>query len=157
MRSSRLSSGHGAAPYNRSVPAATPRTSAVQVLAGPPAFTPARLAKRLAALRAIDPAVDGVYAEFVHFLDIDGALDADEAEVVAGLLRYGPRHDLAPRVGTRVCTVTPRPGTISPWSSKATDIFRRCGLDRVRRVERGVRWFVDGGAMRGSPPSCTTA
>ncbi len=149
MRSSRLSSGHGAAPYNRSVPAATPRSSTVQVLAGPPAFTPARLAKRLAALRAVDPAVAGVYAEFVHFLDVEGALDADEAEVVAALLRYGPRHDLAPRVGTRVCTVTPRPGTISPWSSKATDIFRRCGLDGVRRVERGVRWFVDGGGHAG--------
>ena len=34
--------------------------------------------------------------------------------------------------------VTPRKGTISPWSSKATDIFRNCGLASVRRVERGI-------------------
>ena len=133
------------------MPAATQSNAAVQVLAGPPALTRSLLAKRLDTLRAIDPAVRGVYAEFVHFLDVDGPLNADEAELAAALLRYGPRHDLAPRVGTRACTVTPRPGTISPWSSKATDIFRRCGLGRVRRVERGVRWFVEGGGHPGIP------
>ncbi len=36
--------------------------------------------------------------------------------------------------------VTPRKGTLSPWSSKATDIFHNCGLTDIRRVERGV-WF----------------
>ena len=39
-------------------------------------------------------------------------------------------------------TVIPRLGTISPWSSKATEIFRLCGLGSVNRVERGVRWWV---------------
>ncbi len=37
---------------------------------------------------------------------------------------------------------------MSPWSSKATDIFHRCGLDAVSRVERGVRWYLDGGGSR---------
>ena len=36
--------------------------------------------------------------------------------------------------------VTPRKGTISPWSSKATDIFRNCGLKSIARVERGIRY-----------------
>ncbi|MFW5724645.1 MAG: hypothetical protein ACOCWF_08790, partial [Halochromatium sp.] len=36
--------------------------------------------------------------------------------------------------------VVPRPGTISPWSSKATDIARHCGLDAVRRLERGTAY-----------------
>ena len=44
--------------------------------------------------------------------------------------------------GQRLTTVFPRSGTISPWSSKASDIFSRCGLDSVHRVERGVRWFA---------------
>lgn len=34
--------------------------------------------------------------------------------------------------------IIPRTGTVSPWSSKATDIFHVCGLQQVRRVERGV-------------------
>ncbi|MBQ8112403.1 MAG: hypothetical protein IJ146_04275, partial [Kiritimatiellae bacterium] len=38
--------------------------------------------------------------------------------------------------------VTPRKGTISPWSSKATDIFRNCGLKGIARVERGIRFNI---------------
>ena len=38
--------------------------------------------------------------------------------------------------------VIPRLGTISPWASKATDIAHNCGLDAVRRIERGVRYVI---------------
>jgi len=34
--------------------------------------------------------------------------------------------------------IGPRPGTTSPWSSKATDILKNCGLEFVQRVERGT-------------------
>ena len=34
----------------------------------------------------------------------------------------------------------PRPGTISPWSSKATDIAHVCGLDAIERIERGIAY-----------------
>jgi phosphoribosylformylglycinamidine synthase len=37
----------------------------------------------------------------------------------------------------------PRIGTISPWSSKATDIAHHCGLDQVERIERGVAYWTD--------------
>lgn len=36
--------------------------------------------------------------------------------------------------------VTPRKGTISPWSTKATDIFRNCGLKNITRVEHGLHF-----------------
>src|SRR5690349_7641873 len=38
--------------------------------------------------------------------------------------------------------VVPRFGTISPWSSKATDIAHVCGLDAVARIERGIVWTL---------------
>ncbi len=38
--------------------------------------------------------------------------------------------------------VVPRLGTISPWSSKATDIARHCALPQVTRIERGVVYFL---------------
>ncbi|KAJ1925717.1 phosphoribosylformylglycinamidine synthase [Tieghemiomyces parasiticus] len=39
--------------------------------------------------------------------------------------------------------VLPRQGTISPWSSKATDIAHRCQLaDCVKRIERGIAYFI---------------
>ena len=40
--------------------------------------------------------------------------------------------------------MTPRPGTISPWSSKATDIANNCGLTQVKRLERGIAYYIEG-------------
>ena len=54
----------------------------------------------------------------------------------ASLVRCG-----AARTGLNsVIVVTPRAGTISPWSSKATDIAGLCGLEHVSRIERGIEW-----------------
>ncbi len=39
--------------------------------------------------------------------------------------------------------VLPRPGTRTPWSSRAGDIIRHCGLDDFSRVEHGV-WMQFG-------------
>lgn len=43
--------------------------------------------------------------------------------------------------------VTPRPGTISPWSSKASDIAHNCGLKQVVRLERGLAFYVKAPAL----------
>ena len=53
-----------------------------------------------------------------------------------------------PHRGQRLL-VTPRVGTESPWSSKATDILHVCGLKAVTRVERGTVYFVDSIATLG--------
>ena len=119
-------------------------TPVVEILTGPPAFSAARLGAKHAEISAIAPGIDGVFAEFVHFLLLAGPLHDQPRSVVDALLAYGPRRGLATRVGEPFCTVIPRPGTISPWSSKATDIFARCGLAAVARVERGVRWYLAG-------------
>ncbi len=116
----------------------------VVALPGPPAFTAPRLAAKLADVRRAEAGVAGLFAEFVHILFLDRALGRAERELADALLDYGSRRDLPERCGKPYCVVAPRVGTTSPWSSKATDIFRRCGLDAVRRVERGVRWFVSG-------------
>ena len=115
-------------------------------IAGAHAFTPARLEKRLAAVRARNPGVTALAAAFAHFVDIDGALTDAERQVLERLLRYGPRAvpDASDAARARRVLVVPRLGTISPWSSKATDIARSCGLGRVRRVERGIWYAVTG-------------
>ena len=125
----------------------------VELLTGPPAFSAARLGAKLAEISAIAPGIDGVFAEFVHFLLLAGPLDDRDRPVVDALLAYGPRRGLARRVGEPFCTVIPRRGTISPWSSKATDIFGRCGMAAVARVERGVRWYLAGAC----PPTLRNA
>ncbi len=42
--------------------------------------------------------------------------------------------------------VVPRLGTISPWSTKATDIAQHCGLSAVQRIERGVVYYLQTGS-----------
>ncbi|MEE4301878.1 MAG: phosphoribosylformylglycinamidine synthase, partial [Pseudomonadales bacterium] len=79
-------------------------------------------------------------ASFVHFVHLDRALGEAERVLLDELLHYG--EDARFEIEGDVLAITaPRPGTISPWSSKATDILRGCGLDAVLRVERGVRWW----------------
>jgi phosphoribosylformylglycinamidine synthase len=112
-------------------------------LVGAPAFTSARLEKRLQVIRQRNPGVREIAAVFVHFVDVDGALPEPARATLERLLRYGPRA-AANAVAGRRWLVVPRLGTISPWSSKATDIARICGLPAVRRIERGISYTVAG-------------
>ncbi|MCZ6708790.1 MAG: hypothetical protein O7B25_00335, partial [Gammaproteobacteria bacterium] len=112
------------------------------VMQGPPARSEFRI-RKLKDQLGIATLSGALYAEFVHLLALSGPLSDDERERVDALLRYGPETDLPQLEGELVATVVPRRGSISPWSSKATDIFRICGLTQVTRVERGVRWFID--------------
>ena len=117
------------------------------LLPGAPALSRFRLEKLLPALRAIDPRVESVEARFHHFADLARPLSAGESQVLGRLLE----SDLAPPPipGGELMVVTPRPGTISPWSSKATDIAHVCGLAAVRRIERGTVYTVRGAVPLG--------
>ena len=110
-------------------------------LRGNPALSPFRLHKLTATLTSHVPDLVHCYAEFFHFVDLEQHLTADEQALLARLLDYGPRLAVEPPEG-EVLLVAPRPGTISPWSSKATDIARNCGLINVNRIERGVGYYV---------------
>ncbi|HJX20754.1 MAG TPA: hypothetical protein VJ454_07145, partial [Steroidobacteraceae bacterium] len=108
---------------------------------GPPALSAFRIAKLLDRLGAREPAVTGLAARFMHFAELAQPLSAPGREVLAELLSYGPRMELEAGAG-ECLLVVPRAGTISPWSSKATDIARVCGLQGVQRIERGIEYRV---------------
>jgi phosphoribosylformylglycinamidine synthase len=108
------------------------------------AFRLEKLNSRLEALRA---PIRAVAADYWHFVEIELPLDARGNEVLGRLLQYG---DTAPEPKGQLLLIVPRPGTISPWSSKATDIAQRCGLAAVRRIERGTAWFVSGDRALGA-------
>ena len=92
-------------------------------------------------LRAVLPAIESVHAEYRHFAALHGEISATDRQLLERLLSYGPkRTSVAPR--GELLLVVPRLGTLSPWSSKATDIARHCALKVIRRLERGVAWFV---------------
>jgi phosphoribosylformylglycinamidine synthase len=110
-------------------------------LPGAPAFSRFRLEKFLEDLRARCPVVSSVAARHLHFVDLERELSEAELRLLRRLLSYGPARQVAFPEG-ELLLVVPRFGTISPWSSKATDIARNCGLDAVRRLERGVAWHI---------------
>ncbi|AFN76981.1 phosphoribosylformylglycinamidine synthase [Stutzerimonas stutzeri DSM 10701] len=113
------------------------------ILRGAPALSAFRHGKLLAQLTAKVPAVSGLYAEFAHFAEVSGTLGADEEQVLARLLKYGPSVPVQEPAG-RLFLVVPRFGTISPWSSKASDIAHNCGLSKIQRLERGIAFYVQG-------------
>ncbi|MBI3936208.1 MAG: phosphoribosylformylglycinamidine synthase, partial [Betaproteobacteria bacterium] len=121
-------------------------------LRGPSALSSFRHAKLTQALKTATPGVDGIRAEFWHFVQAERALAADEMRRLERILTYGPRG-VAQNTSGELLLVVPRLGTISPWSSKATDIAHHCGLDAVLRVERGVAYTLhkrDGAALTAS-------
>ncbi|AOU97871.1 phosphoribosylformylglycinamidine synthase [Acidihalobacter yilgarnensis] len=100
-----------------------------------------RRSRLLARLRAVAPAVDDISAHFVYFVFPVRALDEPQHERLMDVLeapRVAPATSQAGEVVEWL--VTPRPGTISPWASKATDILHHSGLEIVERVERGVAY-----------------
>ncbi|WP_455232015.1 phosphoribosylformylglycinamidine synthase [Geopseudomonas aromaticivorans] len=113
------------------------------ILRGTPALSAFRHGKLLEQLTEKVPAVAGLYAEFAHFAEVSSALDSNEEQVLARLLQYGPSVPVQEPQG-RLFLVVPRFGTISPWSSKASDIARNCGLGKIQRLERGIAYYVAG-------------
>ena len=114
---------------------------AILTLDGAPALSPFRLGRLLTRLRAVCAELISVQARYLHFAEIDAPLDAPAQEKLHRLLQYGPSR-VAQRCEGTLFLVVPRPGTLSPWSSKASDIARNCGLDSVRRIERGIAYHV---------------
>ena len=113
------------------------------ILRGAPALSAFRHGKLIEQLSQKVPAVSGLYAEFAHFAEVDGDLTADQQQVLARLLKYGPSVPVQEPTG-RLFLVVPRFGTISPWSSKASDIAHNCGLSNIQRLERGIAFYVSG-------------
>ncbi len=111
------------------------------ILRGSPALSPFRLEKLMSAVRERIPDLSHLYAEYVHFADVERSLDEAEKETLVRLLSYGPAAVSEDPAG-QLLLVIPRIGTISPWASKATDIARNCGLSSIRRLERGVAYYL---------------
>lgn len=115
---------------------------------GSAALSPFRLDKIHAALKGVAPRISHLYAEFWHFAWAEGGLSARQQETLQKILTYGPKMAEETPSG-EIFLVIPRPGTISPWSSRATDIARHCGLESMQRLERGVAYYA--ATMDGSP------
>ena len=110
---------------------------------GSQAHSAFRTQKLLVEAKQLAPQLENIDSEFQHLIHLnDGQeLSSKEHEKLESLLEYGPAMREVEHVGQRLYVV-PRIGTISPWSTKATDIVRHCGLDKVKRIERGIAYYL---------------
>jgi phosphoribosylformylglycinamidine synthase len=112
-------------------------------LRGCTALSGFRRDKHLASIKTVTPEIIFLDTVYVHFVHINGQLSDAETACLNNLLNYGHTAEQYPQ--GHLLLVTPRFGTISPWSSKATDITHNCGLKKVVRVERGTAWYLQTG------------
>jgi len=121
-------------------------------LRGSQAYSDFRIEKLLKNVQAQFSMVQTIDTEFQHLIklvDQNVPLDTQELDKLKQLLSYGPSSKDVEHEGQRLY-VLPRFGTISPWSTKATDIVAHCGLSKVARVERGIAFYIQSSSELGS-------
>ena len=111
------------------------------ILRGAPALSEFRTNKLVQRCKEVGLSDIDIYAEYIHFADVTDPLNERETGVLEKLLTYGPKIPEHTPQGN-LLLVTPRPGTISPWSSKSTDIATNCGISQIKRLERGIAYYV---------------
>jgi phosphoribosylformylglycinamidine synthase len=121
---------------------------------GAPALSEFRIAKLLSSLQVPIPGLQSISAHYVHFTELideeHSILTESQHVILEKLLDYGPRaySDSGPSDDLgKLFLVVPRPGTISPWSSKATDIAHNADLKEIKRIERGIAYVVKAGDL----------
>ncbi|CAM2967770.1 phosphoribosylformylglycinamidine synthase [Moritella viscosa] len=113
----------------------------MHIMRGAPALSEFRTNKLVERCNDVGLSDITIYAEYIHFADVTAPLSDNERSVLEKLLTYGPRIAEHAPEGT-LLLVTPRPGTISPWSSKSTDIAINCSLSKIKRLERGIAYYI---------------
>ena len=101
-------------------------------------FKKAQLLNRLASMSS----VQSFDSQWVYLFD--QALNEQQHQSALQLLNDGQSFELRQAASDEIqILVTPRVGTISPWSSKATDIFQNCNTP-IHRLERGLLFTLKG-------------
>ncbi|PPI86929.1 phosphoribosylformylglycinamidine synthase [Candidatus Pantoea edessiphila] len=112
----------------------------LEIFRGISVLSDIRKKKLIANLSNCNLIIDDIYAEYIYFVYTKVALDIDTKNRLQFLIQY--KHCSNIPKG-RMLLVTPRPGTISPWSSKATDIAHNCNFSQIIRLERGVAFYIN--------------
>ena len=113
------------------------------IIPGTSALSRFRLDKLLAELQRVDSRISAVTARYLHFVQVEASLSAHHESYLNSLLDYGYADEIPELDGAKLYVV-PRPGSISPWSSKASEIAQRCGLNEIIRIERGTEYVLQG-------------
>ena len=133
-------------------------------LLGSSAQSATKRAILLSTIQKTSPSVTSVDSLWLHYVWTTRELSDAEHAILKVLLEYGDDFSHKDTRGTlesilsgqasfeNALVVAPRAGTISPWSSKASEIGWMCKLqDCIKRIERGIVYLfgTDDGAKVG--------
>ena len=110
------------------------------LIKGRSVYSQFRYASRLAQLQSLVPNITKFSAETVYFIEMGHMLEADDYQRLFDLL--DAKQEATLRETDQMILVMPRHGTVSPWSSRATDIAQACGLANAGRIERGIVYQI---------------
>ena len=121
-------------------------------LSGPSALSEFRRVRLLNAVRERCPAITSVQSRFHYLVETSAELSTESQYTLSQLLdlddalsrQSGELKNPQEESFADSVWVAPRFGTLSPWSSKATDIAHNCGLLQVKRVERVIEYGITG-------------
>ncbi len=85
--------------------------------------------------RAIsDLGINTITSAYLHVIESKDKLPSKNEKILKQILTYG--ENITETLDSKnIIYIAPRVGTISPWSSRATDIIQHCGID-ILRIER---------------------
>jgi phosphoribosylformylglycinamidine synthase len=111
-------------------------------IAGGPAYSKFRKEKLLGRLQKVNGQIKDIHSEYIHIVWCEKKITGSEKVILEKILHYGPKAHSLKYKNNSIITI-PRPGTISPWASRATDIANHCGLDDIKRIERAIAVYVE--------------
>jgi len=118
-------------------------SSRIITLTGPQALSGFRRDKLAAAMRQHGLAPGHISAHYLHIAEVADSWSESDSRQLARLLDHEPELFKTGEADD-LFLIVPRIGTISPWSSKATDIAALCGLAGLIRLERGIAYRIKG-------------
>jgi phosphoribosylformylglycinamidine synthase len=119
---------------------------------GGSALSQFRKIKKLKDAQYLIPTLQDIEATYLYLIHSENPLTTEQ---------HNRLQEILPELSLRSVTLEqgfitlPRAGTVSPWSSKATDIVQQCGLSEILRVERAIVWQLHA-APALTPAQCQT-
>ena len=93
-------------------------------------------------IKTIYPSLIEINAEYVYFINLLKPINESKSDKLSNLLQDCTQNKLKNKIG-QLIIITPRLGTISSWSSKATDIIHNAGISEISRIERGIIYYIN--------------
>ena len=103
-----------------------------------------RIKKLLNKIQAIHPRITTLRASSYYHVTTQCDINQHTQKMIAQWLQASIINQLpSSSLNNTVWYVCPRPGTISPWSSKAMDIACQCQLNHLKHIEHWTCYMIN--------------